>query len=213
MNLEWFQNPKNRTGFLGGCLGLIVIGVLGVLLLGALIAVFNYIGVRNDLALKSQPVKQAWSEVENQYQRRADLIPNLVEVVKAAGIRETELVKALADVSKVTMSNPGQASAAEFAQYQTAQNTLGLAIRNVIVIAQQKPDFKSHEDFQTLMSQLEGTENRIAVARRRYNEKVREFNDYLVVWPRSTVGAWAGFKELPYFKSEAGSEVAPKIKM
>ncbi len=183
-----------------GILALIIILVVVVIL----IAVF--VGIYNTMIQKQADVQNAWSQVENQYQRRADLIPNLVETVK--GITKQELTV----FTEVTDSRSQWAAAQTRDQQIAAANQMDGALGRLIAVAEAYPELKSNENFLGLQTQLEGTENRIAVERGRYNDKVTDFNKYLRVWPNSMFAAMFGFTEEELFKAEAGADQPPEVK-
>ena len=171
----------------------------------------------NSLVEQKQDVDQKWAAVENQYQRRADLIPNLVNTVKGYSSHESETYV------KVTEARSGLAKAQEAAgsvsdpqenleQFQAAQDQLKSAL-NVYVNAVREayPELKANENFMALQTQLEGTENRISTERMRYTEAVRDYNTAIKKFPTVIYASWFGFKEMPQFKAEAGAEKAPKV--
>ena len=193
-----------------GCLGVLVVGVL---IVGGL-AASGY----NNLVRRSQEVDRQWAQVQNVYQRRADLIPNLVNTVTGAANFEkstlTQITEARASVGRVqTQINPNQApnSAAELEKYQAAQTQLSSALQRLLVVVERYPDLKSNSNFLTLQAQLEGTENRISVERGRFNEAVQAYNTTLKRFPTVLVAGSFGFKEKPYFKAAPGAETAPKV--
>ena len=198
----------------------VVIGcgvVLGIVILIGLILVFSGIGTYNQMVKLDEGVKEKWSQVENVYQRRLDLIPNLVETVKGYAAHERETFQAVTEArSKVggVMNVPGQAltNPEMFQQFQQAQAALSGALQRLMVVVERYPDLKANENFLSLQSQLEGTENRIAVERKRFNEAAREFNTYIRKFPKVILANMFGFREKPYFKAQEGADVAPKVK-
>ena len=198
----------------------VVIGcgvVLGIVILIGLILVFSGIGIYNQMVKLDEGVKEKWSQVENVYQRRLDLIPNLVETVKGYAAHERETFQAVTEArSKVggVMNVPGQAltNPEMFQQFQQAQAALSSALQRLMVVVERYPDLKANENFLSLQSQLEGTENRIAVERKRFNEAAREFNTYIRKFPKVILANMFGFREKPYFKAQEGADVAPKVK-
>lgn len=198
----------------------VVIGcgvVLGIVILIGLILVFSGIGIYNQMVKLDEGVKEKWSQVENVYQRRLDLIPNLVETVKGYAAHERETFQAVTEArSKVggVMNVPGQAltNPEMFQQFQQAQAALSGALQRLMVVVERYPDLKANENFLSLQSQLEGTENRIAVERKRFNEAAREFNTYIRKFPKVILANMFGFREKPYFKAQEGADVAPKVK-
>jgi LemA protein len=198
----------------------VVIGcgvVLGIVILIGLILVFSGIHIYNQMVKLDEGVKEKWSQVENVYQRRLDLIPNLVETVKGYAAHERETFQAVTEArSKVggVMNVPGQAltNPEMFQQFQQAQAALSSALQRLMVVVERYPDLKANENFLSLQSQLEGTENRIAVERKRFNEAAREFNTYIRKFPKVILANMFGFREKPYFKAQEGADVAPKVK-
>jgi LemA protein len=193
-----------------GCGVLVVLGV--ILLVVVAIAGGSY----NGLVKKSQQVDSAWAQVQADYQRRADLIPNLVSTVSGAANFEkstlVEVTEARASVGKVT-ANPGPAPSdpAKLAEFEQAQNRLSSALSRLLVVVERYPDLKANNSFVTLQAQLEGTENRIAVARRDFNEAVQAYDTAIKSFPTVFYAAALGFKEKPYFAATPGSETAPKV--
>lgn len=169
----------------------------------------------NSLVEKQQGVDQAWAEVENQYQRRSDLIPNLVNTVKGYSTHEeatlTKVTKARAKATSITI-NPEDLNEETLAKYQAAQNELSGALKSLLAVTEAYPDLKANQNFLNLQAQLEGTENRVTVARKRYTESVQEYNTSIKKFPTMIYAGWFGFKEKPQFKAEAGAEKAPEVK-
>lgn len=193
---------------LAGCLGAIVVVVL---ILGAMLAA-SY----NRLVRQSQGVDRAWAQVQNVYQRRADLIPNLVQTVKGAANFESttlnQVVQARASVGQVRVNqNQAPGNAAELEQFQQAQSQLGSALSRLLVVVERYPDLKANANFQNLQAQLEGTENRISVERGRFNEAVQGYNTTLKRFPTVLFAGLFGFKEKPYFTAAEGAEKPPKV--
>jgi len=191
-----------------GCLGVIVVLVLFV-------AVFG-IGAYNSLVKLDQAVQSQWAQVENVYQRRADLVPNLVETVKGAAAFETDtftaVTEARAKVGQVNASGIVNNPEA-FAKFQQAQDGLSSALSRLLVTVEKYPDLKATQNFRDLQAQLEGTENRITVERMRFNETAQAFNTKRMSFPTVLIAGFFGsrFNEKPYFKAQAGSDVAPKV--
>lgn len=169
----------------------------------------------NSLVEKQQNVDQAWAQVENQYQRRADLIPNLVNTVKGYSTHEeetlTKVIEARAKATSVTI-NADDLTEENLARYQAAQNELSGALKSLLAVTEAYPDLKANENFLNLQAQLEGTENRISTERMRYTEVVRDYNTAIKKFPTTIYAGWFGFKEKPQFKAEAGAEKAPEVK-
>lgn len=169
----------------------------------------------NTLQVKDEAVTAAWSEVENQYQRRADLVPNLVNVVKGYAKHEekvlTEVTQARANVAGLKVDKAVLDDPAAFQRYQEAQSQLDGALSRLIAISENYPDLKANEQFRDLQVQLEGTENRIAVARNRYIASVQDFNSYSRQFPQVMTAKVIGMQPKPNFKAEAGAQQAPKV--
>jgi LemA protein len=187
----------------------------GLVLIAALVIVgLAVAGTYNRLVTLEETVKTAWSQVENVYQRRADLIPNLVETVKGARDFErdtlTAVVEARAKVGQVTFQ--GVPSAEQFQRFQAAQDGLSSALSRLMVVVERYPDLKATANFQELQAQLEGTENRIAVERRRFNEAAQAFNTARRRFPTVIIANLFGFAAKPYFQATPGSERPPQVK-
>ena len=193
--------------------GLIVVGVLVVIVV---IAFMWGIGVNNQLIGADVAVNEKWAQVQNVYQRRADLIPNLVETVKGFATQERtvleEVTRARASAGSIKATPELLNDPAAFKKFQDAQNQLGGALSRLLVTVERYPELKSNQNFLALQSQLEGTENRITVERQRFNESVRDYNLRVRVFPASLIASLRGFKEKPFFESTPGSETAPKVK-
>lgn len=169
----------------------------------------------NSLVEEQQGVDQAWAEVENQYQRRADLIPNLVNTVKGYSTHEektlVQVTEARAKATSITL-DAGDLTEENLKRYQEAQNELSQALKSLLSVTEAYPDLKANENFLNLQAQLEGTENRISTERMRYTEAVRDYNTAIKKFPTMIYAGWFGFKEKPQFKAEAGAEKAPEVK-
>ena len=169
----------------------------------------------NSLVEKQQKVDQQWAQVENQYQRRADLIPNLVNTVKGYSTHEeetlTKVVEARAKATSITL-DANDLTEENLARYQQAQNELTGALKSLLAVTEAYPDLKANENFLNLQAQLEGTENRISTERQRYTEAVLDYNTAIKKFPTMIYAGWFGFKEKPQFKAEAGAERAPEVK-
>lgn len=181
-----------------------------VLVLLALWGISKY----NGLVDLNQNVKSQWSQVENQYQRRSDLIPNLVNVVKGYATHERETLEGVITArSKATSTtiNASDMDEATLKRFQQSQDALSSALSRLLVVAEKYPDLKANEQFLDLSKQLEGTENRIATARRDFNNAAQEYNTKRNKFPTVIIAGITGFRERPYFTSQAGSEVAPTV--
>lgn len=172
-------------------------------------------GSYNDMVIQDEAVSTAWSNVENQYQRRADLIPNLVNTVKGYAEHEKStldaVVSARAKATQMTISMDDLTSE-KMQAYQKAQGELGAALGRLLAVTESYPDLKANENFQTLMAQLEGTENRISVERRNFNEVARTYNATIRQFPRTLFACMFGFEKRPYFEAQEGAEKAPEVK-
>ncbi|MEN6310116.1 MAG: LemA family protein [Acidobacteriota bacterium] len=195
----------------------LVIGCLGVIVLGIIIVALWTTGLYNGLVRLDQKVQAQWAQVENQYQRRADLVPNLVETVKGAADFEkstfTAVTEARAKVGQIQVS-ADKLNPETFAKFQEAQDGLSSALSRLLVVMEKYPDLKATENFKELQAQLEGTENRVAVERMRFNEAAQAFNTKRMSFPSVIIAGFFGsrFNEKPYFKAQAGAETAPKVK-
>jgi LemA protein len=193
--------------------GLLVLAVIAVVVLGGL---GWAVSINNDLVAREQRVQEGWSQVQNVYQRRADLIPNLVETVKGFAAQERtvleEVTRARASAASIQVTPEVLSDPAALRRFQEAQAQLGSALSRLLVTVERYPELKSNQNFLALQSQLEGTENRIAVERRRYNEVVRDYNTAVRRFPGSVVASFRGFRDKAYFEATPGSEAAPQIK-
>ncbi len=182
--------------------------VLGVLIL---FSVSSY----NGLVSSRESVNKSWSNVENQYQRRSDLIPNLVNTVKGAADFEkstlTAVMEARASATSIHI-DPNNMTPEKLQQFQQAQGAVSGALGRLLAVAENYPQLKAVESFNQLQSQLEGTENRINEARRQFNEAAQEYNTSRSKFPRVLFAGVFGFKERPYFEADKGSEKAPSVK-
>ena len=189
---------------------IIWIAVLGVLA----IAIIWGVGRYNAIITAEENVNTAWSQVENQYQRRADLIPNLVETVKGYAAHESETLEGvIAARTKATqvVVDPTNASAEQIAAFQAAQGELSQALGRLMAISENYPDLKANQNFGALQSQLEGTENRITVARNNFNEVARQFNTMIRRFPTNIIANMMSMEKRAYFEATEGAEVAPKV--
>jgi LemA protein len=192
--------------------GCLIAAVVVVLIFGMYL-----VGVYNGLVGAQQAVESQWAQVQNVYQRRADLIPNLVASVKgAANFEQTTLNQVIEARSRVGQLSP-QASAdilndpAKFARYQQAQDSLSSALSRLMVVVEQYPQLQAVQAFRDLMVQLEGTENRVAVERRTFNQVAQDYNTRIRRFPAALFAPMMGFQPKPYFQAAAGAETAPKV--
>jgi LemA protein len=191
------------------------LGCLAVIVIAALIIGLSAMGTYNGLVKEQQNVNQSWAQVENVYQRRADLIPNLVATVKGYASHERETLEAVtasrAQVGSVKVTPETLNNPAEFQKFQQAQAGLTSALSRLMVVVERYPDLKANQNFLDLQSQLEGTENRIATERRRFNEAAQVYNTKVQQFPSNIFARMFGFAQKPYFQSAAGSEKAPVV--
>jgi LemA protein len=197
-------------------MGKIGLGCLALIVLLIIVVGLSMAGTYNRLVTLGQEVDKQWSQVENQYQRRADLVPNLVATVQGAASFEKEtftaVTEARASVGRATIT-PGKAPTdpQALAQFEAAQNQLGAALQRLLVVVEKYPELKANQNFRDLQAQLEGTENRIAVARMDYNKAAQDYNTARLRFPTNLMANLLGFKEKPYFKAAPGSERAPAV--
>ena len=200
------MNKGKKTGLI----------ILAVLVLLIIMGFSSFSGTYNAMVTMDEGVKEKWSQVENVYQRRMDLIPNLVETVKGYASHEQETFTQLAEarakaggtlqVSDEVLNNPES-----FQRFQQAQSELGSALQRLLVVSENYPELKADQNFLALQDQLEGTENRITVERKRFNESVRSYNTYIKQFPRVFIANMAGFREKNYFQATEGAEQAPSV--
>ena len=188
--------------------GWIVVIVIVVLL------VIWAIGGYNGLVSQEESVKTAWSQVENQYQRRSDLIPNLVNTVKGYAAHESETLEsviAARNVANNATVDPDNLTPDAINNYQAAQGQVTSALDRLMVVVERYPDLKANQNFLELQAQLEGTENRIAVARKDFNDAARTYNTRVRRFPNNIIAGLFGFKQYPYFEAVEGANVAPVV--
>lgn len=192
--------------------GYIVLIVIAVIVVGIF---FWFQGSYNNMVNRNEGVSAQWSNVENQYQRRLDLIPNLVNTVKGYAAHEentfTQVVEARAKATQMQI-NFDQLDEAALKKLNSVQGELSSALSRLMAISEQYPDLKANQNFLELQAQLEGTENRIAVERRKFNEDVKAYNVYIKGFPRNIVAGMFGFMPKPYFEAAAEAEKAPEVK-
>lgn len=192
-----------------GTIALVIIGLL--VLVGGCGGVSSY----NSMVQQQEQVRQAWANVESNYQRRADLIPNLVNTVQGAADFEqetlTSVTEARARATSVQISAEDLENPEQLQRYQQAQGELGQALGRLLMVTENYPTLRATEQFQTLQAQLEGTENRINVARRDYNQAVSEYNTQIRSFPTNIIAGVTGFNTRPQFEAEQGAEQAPSV--
>jgi len=203
------SNPSEEVLIVGKLIGIIVVVALVLLVL---IGVSGY----NGLVKKNEAVSQSWGQVENVYQRRADLIPNLVETVKGASNFEqetlTRVIEARASASQIKITPEMLNDPQALQKFDAAQGQLSGALSRLLVTVEQYPDLKSNANYMALQTELAGTENRIAVERRRFNETAQDYNVAVKRFPNSLFAGMFGFAPKAYFQAQPGSEQAPKVK-
>ena len=182
----------------------------------AVVAIFSLTSCStyNGMVEKEEAVRSAWANVETQYQRRADLIPNLVSTVKGYAQHEESTLKAVVDArAKATSVNitPDQLNEQSIAEYQKAQSAVTSALGRLIAVSENYPDLKANQNFMELQAQLEGTENRISVARKQFNDTTQLYNTSVRKFPANLVAMIFGFDQKPYFEADASASSAPKV--
>jgi LemA protein len=190
--------------------GLIIVGIIVVI---AIILYTSIKGTYNSMVTKDEAVNSAWAQVENAYQRRADLIPNLVNTVKGYATHEKETLEGVIEArAKATAVNVNASDPQSLQQFQQSQDQLSSALSRLMVVVEQYPDLKANQNFLDLQAQLEGTENRISVERQKFNQSAQEFNTYIRTFPRNIYASIFNFQPKAYFQAQAGAEKAPEVK-
>ncbi len=188
--------------------------ITGVIILAVLVLFFSIKGTYNGLVTKDEAVVAQWSQVENVYQRRADLIPNLVKTVKGYADFEketlTQVIEARAKATSVNV-DPTNMTPAQLNAFQSAQDGLGSALSRLMVVVERYPELKANQNFLELQAQLEGTENRIAVERNKFIEKTRDYNTSIRKFPANIYAGIFGFERKPEFKAKEGAEEVPDV--
>jgi len=194
---------------------IIVLSIVAAIILIGLGIVGWGVGVYNKLVSYDENVKQSWGQVENQYQRRYDLIPNLVETVKGYAKHEEDVFEKVAEarssVGKLTVTPEILSNPQAFSRFQQAQDALSSALTRLMAVSENYPNLKADQNFLSLQSQLEGTENRIAVERQRFNQSVQSYNTLVRTMPSAVIASFSGFHERPYFAAQEGASTAPKV--
>lgn len=193
------------------------IGVLVtvVIIIAAILLVISWgVGIYNKIVPMNEKVATQWSNVESQYQRRADLIPNFVNTVKGAAAFEqetlTRVIEARAKATQVTV-DPSNITPAQMQEFQAAQSEVSSSLARLMVVVERYPELKATQNFRDLQVELEGTENRIAVARSNFNDAAREYNTFIKKFPNNLIASFTKFTDRPYFEAQKGTEVAPKV--
>ncbi len=196
----------------GAMIGCGVVAVIGVIVL---IFVMWGVSVYNEIVSLDEQVTQSWSQVENQYQRRMDLIPNLVNTVKGVAEFERETFTAVTEarskVNQLNISSDILNNPQAFQQFQQAQGGLSSALSRLLVTVEKYPDLKANENFLQLQAQLEGTENRISVERRKFNQATQNYNTRIRRFPGAMIASFTGFEKKEYFQAQEGADTAPKV--
>ncbi len=192
-----------------------IVSLIAILFVGSILLVWG-VSTYNKIIGQDETVKSMWGQVENQYQRRFDLIPNLVETVKGFAKQEREVLEnvtnARARVGQMTVTPEVLNDPQAFARFQEAQDGLSSALSRLLAVVENYPTLKSNENFLQLQSQLEGTENRITVARNRFNEAVQQYNTTIRRFPGSLVAGFGGFRDGQYFQAQGGAEQVPAVR-
>ncbi|UZH56222.1 LemA family protein [Salinimicrobium tongyeongense] len=190
---------------------LVPVLIIGAIVLGLYLLT---VGKYNNAVVKQETAQTAWSQVESAYQRRSDLIPNLVNTVKGAADFErgtlTDVIEARAKATSVNV-DASNITQENLQQFQQAQGEVSSALSRLLVTVERYPELRATQNFQQLQSQLEGTENRINVERNRYNEQVRDYNTYIRKFPNNLIVGMYGFERMPLFEADPGSESAPEV--
>ncbi len=182
-----------------------VIGFVAVIIIVGLILVAYVIDSRNNMVTKETEVSEAWAQVQNVYQRRLDLVPNLAESAKAYMQLEKDIFEAIAS------ARAGIQEAKTLSEIDSANQEIDSIIGDIKVTVEDTPELKASETVRDLMTQLEGTENRIAVERGRFNEAVKDYNVYIKIFPKNIIAGWFGFEEKEFFEAQEGADVAPDL--
>jgi len=208
-----FDNILKKIKMKKGCIVWIIVGVILALVVLGVISWGTKI--YNQMVTLQEGVTSQWGNVETQYQRRADLIPNFVNTVKGAANFEqetlTKVIEARAKATQVTI-DPTKMTAENMQQFQAAQGELSSALSRLMVVVEQYPELKATQNYRDLQVELEGTENRISVERRKFNETAQAMNTYIKRFPQNIIAGMFGFTAKPYFESMEGAEKAPEVK-
>jgi len=185
-------------------IGCVVAIIVIIVIVGLSFAAY-IISSRNNMVAKEVTIDQAWAQVQNVYQRRLDLIPNLVESTKGYMQLEKDIFEA------ITEARAGINNAETPSELESATQELGSFIDDIRIVVEDTPELKASETVRDLMTQLEGSENRIAVERSRFNETIGDYNIYIKMWPRNIIAGWFGFTEKEFFEAQPGAEIAPEV--
>ena len=182
-----------------------VIGFVAVIIIIGLVLVAYVIDSRNNMVTKETEISEAWAQVQNVYQRRLDLVPNLAESAKAYMQLEKDIFEAIAE------ARAGIQEAETVAEIDSANQEINSIIDDIKITVEDTPELKASETVEDLMIQLEGTENRITVERGRFNEAVKDYNVYIKLFPKNIIAGWFGFEEKEFFEAQEGADVAPEL--
>jgi LemA protein len=211
-NVKFVEILKNRKMKRGCLIALVIVGFLVIVVIGVISWGTK---VYNSMVTMQESVTSQWGNVETAYQRRSDLIPNFVNTVKGAANFEqttlTQVIEARAKATSVTI-DPTKMTAENMQQYQQAQGQLSSALSRLMVVVEQYPELKATQNFRDLQVELEGTENRISVERRKFNEVALVYNTYIRRFPQNFLAGMFGFQAKPYFEASEGAEKAPEVK-
>jgi len=189
--------------------------IIGVIIIAVVILFRLFVSPYNNMVKMEEGVTSQWAQVENVYQRRADLIPNLVNTVKGYATFEketlTQVIEARSRATQVTV-NPEKLTPEALQQFQQAQGGLSSALSRLMVVVERYPELKANQNFLELQAQLEGSENRIAVERNKFNETVQRYNAYIRSFPNNIVASIFNFEKKPYFEADKGAETVPEVK-
>ncbi len=195
-----------------GGAGIAVLGVVGVLILLVIILAVWAVGVSNKIVRLDQGADVAWAQVQSQYQRRLDLIPNLVATVKGAAQQEVQVVVGAVEArAKATQVQIDPSDPAQFAQFAKAQSELGGALSRLLVTVERYPEIRTNQNFLELQSQIEGTENRISVERMNFNKAVQDYNNGVLTFPGSLIAGFRNFQKRPFFTGDVAAQTAPTV--
>ncbi len=189
--------------------------IIGIIIIAVVILFRLFVSPYNNMVKMEEGVTSQWAQVENVYQRRADLIPNLVNTVKGYATFEketlTQVIEARSKATQVTV-NPEKLTPEALQQFQQAQGGLSSALSRLMVVVERYPELKANQNFLELQAQLEGSENRIAVERNKFNETVQRYNAYIRSFPNNIVSSIFNFEKKPYFEADKGAEKVPEVK-
>ncbi|WP_029902159.1 LemA family protein [Prevotella sp. 10(H)] len=190
-----------------------IIAVIVIVVLGLILFMYGK-SLQNNMVGKEEGVTSQWAQVQNAYQRRADLVPNLVATVKGYATHEQETLQAVVEArAKATQMNVSadQLTEENIQKYQQAQGQLGAALGRLLMVQENYPDLKANTNFLALQDELTGTENRISTERNKFNERVREYNSYIRMFPKNIFAGMFGFEKKGYFEADAAAQSAPKV--